>query len=247
VTANRRSSLLPAIGYLPIADLVIAVARRRPGEFASWSGRTPAGKSSPGSSLKGILMGRATFAASVLVGLLLTVRGARAQSDPVIASARAFYGDMKGVLLRAAEKMPEADYGFRPTASVRTYGQIIGHLADANELFCSIARGEKNPNRQVEQTISAKSALLAALRTAFADCDRAYERLSAASAAQVIDLFGTATPRLGVLTANNMHSAEHYGNLVVYLRLKGIVPPTSEPGSRVIALGAIVPPAQHVP
>jgi uncharacterized damage-inducible protein DinB len=192
--------------------------------------------------LKRARRARCRFAVSVLVGLFLTDGMAGAEDNAVTGYARGFYGDMKAVLLRAAEKMQEADYGWKPNESVRTYGQVVGHLADANYLFCSIARGEKSPLRLVEQTLHAKADLVAALRESFAYCDKAYQELTASSAFEVLDLFGTRTPRLGVLTANGMHSAEHYGNLVVYLRMKGLVPPTSEPGTRVIALGAIVPP-----
>jgi uncharacterized damage-inducible protein DinB len=178
---------------------------------------------------------------TLLICLLAPAAAALAQ-DPLSGYTRSFYGEMKSVLLHAAEKMPEGSYGWKPTAAIRGFGQVVGHLADANYLFCSIALGEKNPNLRIEQTRSSKADLVAALKGAFAYCDRAYDGMTDVSAAQVIKLFGTDTPRLGVLTANNMHSAEHYGNMVVYLRLKGIAPPTSEPGTHVISLGSIVAP-----
>ena len=100
----------------------------------------------------------------------------------------------------------------------------------AQYIFCSIVLGEKNPAPKIEQTRSAKADLIAALKDAFTYCDKAYDGMTDASATQMVTLFGGDTPKLGVLTANNMHTWEHYGNLVTYMRMKNIVPPTSEPG-----------------
>jgi uncharacterized damage-inducible protein DinB len=152
-----------------------------------------------------------------------------AQGNQFTPFTRDTYGKAKDILLHSAEKMPEENYNFRPTDAVRTYGQIIGHLADAQYLFCSITLGEKNPNKQIEQTKTSKADLIAALKDAFAYCDKAYDSMTDASGSQMTKLFGASVPRLDVLTTNNMHDMEHYGNLVTYLRLKNIVPRTSEP------------------
>ena len=179
---------------------------------------------------------------ALFIYLLAPTQAALASDNPFSGMARSFYGEMKSVVLRAAEKMPDASYGLRPMESVRTFGQIIGHLADAQYLFCSIAIGVKSPVLNIEQSKTSKAELIAALEAAFAYCDKAYEGMTDASAAQSVKLFGADTPKLGVLTANNMHGAEHYGNLVVYLRFANIVPPTSEPGAHILSLGAIVAP-----
>ncbi len=139
------------------------------------------------------------------------------------------YGHVKNILIRSAEKVPEDDYNFKPTPAVRSFGQIIGHVADAQYLFCSIALDEKNPAPKIEQTKTSKTDLIAALKEAFAYCDKAYESMTDAGGTQMVKLFGSDVPKLDVLTVNNMHSMEHYGNLVTYMRLKNIVPPTSEP------------------
>jgi uncharacterized damage-inducible protein DinB len=141
------------------------------------------------------------------------------------------YAAVKGILLRSAEKVPAEDYNFKPTEAVRSYGQIIGHVADAQYLFCSLALGEKNPAPKVEQTKTSKADLIAALKEAFTYCDKAYDGMTDVSGTQMVKLFGNNTPKLDVLTVNNMHNLEHYGNLVTYMRLKNIVPPTSEPGA----------------
>jgi uncharacterized damage-inducible protein DinB len=151
--------------------------------------------------------------------------------DPLSAFTKRVYGFQKGILLRSAEKMPEENYSFKPVDTVRTYGQIIGHLADAQYLFCSKALDEKNSEPKIEQTKTSKADLIAALKTAFTYCDKAYDGMTDASGSQIVKMFGTDTPKLGVLNFNNVHNWEHYGNLVTYMRIKNIVPPSSEQGA----------------
>ena len=150
------------------------------------------------------------------------------QDNPLSALTKRIYGFQKDILLRSAEKMPEENYSFKPADSIRSYGQIVGHLADAQYLFCSGALGEQNPGLKIEQTKTSKADLIAALKTAFAYCDKAYDGMTDATGSQIVKLFGTDTPKLGVLSFNNVHNMEHYGNLVTYMRIKNIVPPTSE-------------------
>jgi len=168
----------------------------------------------------------------LLIGLCLLVSfAACAQENPLSAFAKRVYGLQKNILLRSAEKMPEENYSFKPVDSVRTYGQIIGHIADAQYLFCSAALGEKNPDLKIEQTKISKVDLIDALKAAFAYCDKAYDAMTDSAGIQLVKLFGTDTPKLGVLEFNTVHNWEHYGNLVTYMRIKGIVPPSSEQAS----------------
>lgn len=138
------------------------------------------------------------------------------------------YGSVKKILVAYAKKMHEENYNFKPTDVVRSYGQIIGHIAESQYFFCSIALGEKNPAPGIEKTKTSKADLIGALKDAFAYCDKAYDGMTDASAVQIVKLFGNDAPRLSALTVNNMHDLEHYGNLVTYMRLKNIVPPSSE-------------------
>ena len=155
--------------------------------------------------------------------------GAQAEQNPLSANSRFGYGALKKILLRSAEMVPEEDYSFKPTETVRSFGQIVGHVAEAQYYFCSIALGEKSPAPRVEQTRTSKADLIAALKDAFAYCDKAYDGMTDASAVQMVKFMGHDMPKLGVLTGNNIHCSEHYGNLVTYMRLKNIVPPTSDP------------------
>lgn len=153
---------------------------------------------------------------------------ATAQENPLSAFNKGAYGRTKNLLLRSAEKMPEENYSFKPTDSVRSFGQLVGHVADAQYLFCSPVLGEKNPDLKVEQSKTSKADLIEALKTAFAYCDKAYDGMTDATAPQMVKLFGNDAPKLGVLGVNNMHNFEHYGNMVTYMRIKNIVPPSSE-------------------
>ena len=151
------------------------------------------------------------------------------QNNPLTSHNKMIFGGIKEILRRSAEKMPEENYSFKPTDAVRSYGQIIGHVADAQYSFCSTVLGEKNPAPKVEQTRTSKADLIAALKDAFAYCDRAYDGLTDASAVQLVKLMGGDTPKLGALAINNLHTIQHYGNLVTYMRMKNIVPPSSDP------------------
>ena len=150
--------------------------------------------------------------------------------NPLSAWNKKAYGRVKDILLRSAEKVPEENYNFKPTDAVRSFGQIVGHVADAQYLFCSIELGENNPALKIEQSKTSKADLIAALKDAFAYCDKAYDGLTDASASDTVKLFKGDMTKRDALTANTMHGVEHYGNLIVYLRMKNLVPPSSEPG-----------------
>jgi uncharacterized damage-inducible protein DinB len=180
------------------------------------------------------------FLRSLLIWVLAPAAAALAQDNPPTAAvaspgnplsehSRLVYRGVKAVLLRSAEKMPEENYNFKPADSVRSFGQIVGHAADSQYTFCSGVLGEQRPALKIEQTKSSKADLIAALKDAFAYCDKAYDGVTDASATEMVKLMGRDSPRLGALTTNSLHTVEHYGNLVTYLRMKNIVPPTSEP------------------
>jgi hypothetical protein len=147
---------------------------------------------------------------------------------PSIADAiRQQYSTVKNNLLKAADKMPEADYGFQPVPEERTFGAWIAHVADAQTAGCSRALGTpKTPNAASKTT---KADLTAALKDSFDTCDAAYAALTDANASEAIQSYRGPTPRLAALVGNIEHNNECYGSIAVYLRLKGIVPPSSEP------------------
>ena len=163
-----------------------------------------------------------------LVALPAFPQGKQPSDNPFSAINKHGYERTKGILLRSAEKMPEENYGFKPVDSVRSYGQLIGHLADAQYLFCSTASGDKNPGLNIEKSKTSKADLLAALKEGFAYCDKVYDSMTDAASTQTVNFFGNDVSKFAVLSVNIGHNMEHYGNLVTYMRMKGIVPPTSE-------------------
>ena len=134
-------------------------------------------------------------------------------------------------LTESADQMPEADYAFKPTEQVRTFGQILAHVAGANYVFCSAGRGEKSPFEEdhFEKIAKTKAEIVKALNDSLAYCDAAYVSLTDRSAGEMITMpFSMGTQaRASALIRNAGHLQEHYGNLVTYFRIKGMVPPTS--------------------
>ena len=136
----------------------------------------------------------------------------------------------------SATKMAEADYGFRPQGVdpvVRTFGQFIIHLANANNSFCARALGEQPKANTDEKTTMTKADLVKLLEDALTVCDRAHDSLTAASAVEMLKITGRNNTVVEVARANPLinnlaHNNEHYGNLVTYMRAKGLVPPSSE-------------------
>ena len=149
-------------------------------------------------------------------------------ANPSTAAVKAQFGMIKGVLARTAMKVPEELYAYKATPEVRSIGQIIGHIADAQFMFCSTAAGEKAPQSDIEKTMTMKTQLSKALADSTAYGDKVIDGINDTTGMEIVRLFGP-TPRLNVLTFNIAHSYEHYGNLVTYMRLNKIVPPSSEP------------------
>jgi uncharacterized damage-inducible protein DinB len=155
--------------------------------------------------------------------------GVEAQ-NPLRDSTQRTYDIVKGYITRAAEKMPEEHYAFQPTKDVRTFGQLVGHIADASYMFCSAVAGEKSPaTGSAEKTATTKADLQKALAAALGYCDKVYASTSDNQAAQMVKGFWGEMPKMSVLAFNTAHDFEHYGNMVTYLRIKNIVPPSSEP------------------
>ena len=145
---------------------------------------------------------------------------------PVIKDAKASYDSIKGYLTRAAEAMPEADYSFKPSPEVRSFGALLAHIADHQVRFCSQAQGNAKHTDFLEKT--SKADLVAALAESFKECDAAWGSLTDANAG---DMVGQRS-RMGTLLVDVIHSNEEYGYMSVYFRLKGIVPPSSNRAGR---------------
>jgi uncharacterized damage-inducible protein DinB len=139
------------------------------------------------------------------------------------------YETVKGYLVASAEQMPEESYGYQPTAEVRTFGQIVGHMANALYMFCGSATGGNARPPEDFEARTSKAGLVEAIRMGFDHCDGAYA-MDDPTAMEEIEFFGQTGTRLWVLTFNVAHAWEHYGNLVTYMRENGMVPPSSQGG-----------------
>jgi uncharacterized damage-inducible protein DinB len=137
------------------------------------------------------------------------------------------------MLLLSAEKMPEEYYSFKPTDADSSFARMLAEIANWQYRNCSVVLGEKNSRPNIEGTKTSKADLIAALRDAFAYCGKAYDGMTDASATQLVTFTGPAgpvpTPKQQLLNINMGLNSLHYGNLMIYMRLKNIVPPSNDP------------------
>lgn len=147
-------------------------------------------------------------------------------ANPLSAEAKQAYNGIKNNLTKMAEKMPEEHYGFKPVPEIRSFGQLVAHVADSQMRTCSAVKGTAAQANAASKT--SKADLVAALKDSFAECDGAYDSLTDATAGEMIKTARGQRTKLGALVGNTTHSNEEYGYMAVYLRLKSIVPPSSE-------------------
>jgi uncharacterized damage-inducible protein DinB len=168
-----------------------------------------------------------------LIGILIACLAGAAMfaqnkggDNPFSADAKQSYSGIKNTLLKAADKMSEENYSFKTTAQVRTYGEMVGHVADIQMMLCGLTKGEQQ--KPVAAGKTSKADLSAALKQSFDYCDGVYNSMTDADGATKVNMFGRQVTKLGVLNFNIAHDNEMYGTMVAYLRIKGIVPPSSE-------------------
>ncbi len=168
----------------------------------------------------------------LLTAIVLFAAVASAQgtpANPLTTVSKNIYAMAKKDILGSVDKVPDEMWSFQPTKDVRTFGQLIAHVADAQYEFCGVAAEGKSVSKDIEKTRKTKAEIVPALKDAFAYCDAAYDKMTDASAADMVSFFGMKITKLGAMDFNIAHTMEHYGNLVTYMRIKGIVPPSSEP------------------
>lgn len=167
----------------------------------------------------------ALAAATLLTAL---PQGAQAQSRALAQSLAKIHSGVAQNVVEAAEKMPESDFAFTPNKDVRTFGGFVGHIANASFFYCASATGQPSPSKENYEKVTGKAALVAGIKAAVAFCDGVYKAQTDASLAEVITVGKAQQPRGENLVQNISHINEHYGNLVTYMRLKGMVPPSTE-------------------
>ena len=164
---------------------------------------------------------------AVAAAALLFASSAYAQ-NPMMDAAKRQHEMIKGNILKTAAQVPDAVWSFRPTPEVRTFAQLMGHIANANYMICGAAGDAKGPAVDHEKTLSTKADLSKAVTESFAFCDKVIAGLDDKKATEIVKFLIGPTPRGMVIAFNTSHLNEHYGNLVTYMRINKIVPPSSE-------------------
>jgi hypothetical protein len=160
---------------------------------------------------------------------LIVVAGSSAiyaQSNPLSSAVRQNYNNIRNSLLKGAEKMSDADYAFKPAPESRTYGAVVTHIASVQGLICASAKGD---DKKFDDSKTGKADAIALLKAAFDYCDPIYDALTDANGLEMGKMFGRDNAKFNILNFGVIHDNEMYGTMAVYLRAKGIVPPSSEP------------------
>jgi uncharacterized damage-inducible protein DinB len=166
--------------------------------------------------------------AGALATLLLAAPSLAHAQNPMMSSVKAQHDQVKGYILKTAELVPENLYSFKATPEVRSIAQLLGHIADATNSICGNAAGGKVAPLGAEKSMTTKAQLTKALADAFAVCDKVIAGMTDAQAMETTKFFvGGESTRGMIIAFNNSHNFEHYGNLVTYMRLNKIVPPST--------------------
>jgi uncharacterized damage-inducible protein DinB len=142
--------------------------------------------------------------------------------NPLTATLSIFRSNMQDKIMKSADAMPESKYSYRPTKDVRSFAEILNHVADISYTLCSNVKGEATPATATMK--GSKTEIMAYLKGAFGYCDSVYSGFTDAHLNSPADFWGAKTNKMFILAQVGNHDALHYGNLVTYLRLNGLEP-----------------------
>ncbi len=171
--------------------------------------------------------------AFVVASLSLSA-AAVAQSSPVpqpvgpAAEVQAAYNRVKPNILKSADKMPADAFTYKPADDVRTYARVLNHITEAQYHVCWALNGTPPDPKAVPAETADKAAIVAALKASFETCDKAYSSLTDAALTESLALGPVKRTKIGLAWGNVSHDNEQYATLALYLRLKGIAPPSTE-------------------
>ncbi|HVG26524.1 MAG TPA: DinB family protein [Acidobacteriaceae bacterium] len=187
--------------------------------------------------MKSATMTRATYvmaSATVLFSLRAVAQMAQMPMGAPAAGGAAAevqrsYAGVKANILKSADKMPAESYSFKPTPDVRTFARVVNHIIEAQTHTCGAANhtAPEAMAKAPEETAD-KAAIVAALQASFAECDKAYGALTDANLTESFKMGPGSRSHIGLLWGNVSHDNEQYATLALYMRLKGLVPPSSE-------------------
>ena len=169
-------------------------------------------------------MKRISTTASIVLALSFST--ALGQANPLSSEVQAGYARVKVNILKSADEMPADAYSFKPTSDIRTFARVINHVTEAQSHICGAANATDGP--KVPSDTADKAAIVDALKASFAACDKAYAGLTDATTTDMLQIGPAKRSRLGALWGNVSHDTEQYATLALYLRLKGLTPPSSE-------------------
>jgi uncharacterized damage-inducible protein DinB len=150
------------------------------------------------------------------------------EPDALVGSMQAGAQHIRAMFTQAVGQMSDADSAFKPTPEVRSFGQLIAHVAETNYYFCASALGEKQPAANIEKTMTTKADITKALEASFVYCERAFSAINdPANAKRAVTFHGHPNTAGALLNFRNYHSLLHWGNAITYMRLRGKVPPTA--------------------
>ena len=171
------------------------------------------------------------IAVAMTTGVMMGQKSATAPSGPVgpAAEVQRSYAAVKANILKSADKMPAEDYTFKPTPDVRTYARVVNHVTEAQLRTCgAVNRTAATDLAKVPAETADKAAIVDALKASFAECDKAYASATDTNLAEMFTLGKASRSRVGLLWGNASHDNEQYATLALYMRLKGLTPPSSE-------------------
>lgn len=153
--------------------------------------------------------------------------------DALTAALKRQFDGVSRNMKEAAEKMPEEKYSFQPSKDVRTFAQFIGHIINAQYRSCSLVKGEANPNKQdFEKEVTKKAAIVQAITASNEYCAAAFtsanDKWMLETVTQQMGGNAMQVPRAAILAGTTSHTNESYGSVAVYMRLNGLVPPSTE-------------------
>jgi DinB superfamily len=179
---------------------------------------------------------RSTILAALATAAALTAQAQSpaAPSAPSTASAPEkdilrSYNGLKTNILKSADKMPAEGYSFKPEPDIRTFARILNHVTEAQLHSCGALNGTApDALPAVPPETADKTAIVAALQASFAECDKAYTALSSENLMESVSMGKMTRSRVSVAWGNVAHDDEQYASLALYMRLKGIAPPSTE-------------------
>jgi uncharacterized damage-inducible protein DinB len=162
------------------------------------------------------------------LALLFVPLLAAAQGAPVADGFRANVHRVAKRLVLSAEEMPAAKYAYKPTKGQMTFGEVVAHLAEDNDIICSTISGTAAPTRTPMAATGSKARLVARLKDTFAFCDVALAGLDDAKLGEQLSFAGLTETRALIMFQSAGHWSDHYSQAAIYLRLNGLLPPTAK-------------------